>query len=85
MSTFLFTFLFFFCPQDLFHWCSLYPGAPNPEVHVCRCVFDLPQGQMLMSVDEWGDDGGSGYHGLAEGPVLGKLMIRKKGDFGVRK
>lgn len=34
-----------------------------------------------MSVDERGDDGGSGYHGLAEGPVLGKLMIGKKRGF----
>lgn len=30
-------------------------------------------------MDEWGDDGGSGYPGLAEGPVLGRLMMGKKG------
>lgn len=48
-------------------------------------IWFVTVGRCWMSVDEGGDDGGSGYHGLAEGPVLGRLMMGEKGDFGVRK
>lgn len=98
---FFLTFVFFFCPQVLFHWifhrCSPHPSFPNLwSAHVCvqEWIWFAAVGRCRVSVDAsgwwtWGDDEGSRQdekcHGLAEGPVLGRLIRGKKGDLGMRK